>query len=38
MHLAPLALENFIDNMDDWENCVMAAINQSLDQLVLGLR
>ncbi|KAB8270563.1 hypothetical protein BDV30DRAFT_228831 [Aspergillus minisclerotigenes] len=37
MHLAPLALENFIDNMDDWENCVMAAINQSLDQLVLGL-
>ncbi|GAB1193803.1 hypothetical protein APSETT444_003033 [Aspergillus pseudonomiae] len=33
MHLAPLALENFIDNMDDWENCVVAAISQSLNQL-----
>ncbi|KAE8370056.1 hypothetical protein BDV27DRAFT_140731 [Aspergillus caelatus] len=37
MHLAPLALENFIDNMDDWENCVIAAINQSIDQLLQGL-
>ncbi|KAE8325321.1 hypothetical protein BDV39DRAFT_194466 [Aspergillus sergii] len=37
MHLAPLALENFIDNMDNWENCIIAAINQSLDQLVQGL-
>ncbi|KNG83860.1 hypothetical protein ANOM_007635 [Aspergillus nomiae NRRL 13137] len=33
MHLAPLALENFIENMDDWENCVVAAISQSLNQL-----
>ncbi|KAE8311842.1 hypothetical protein BDV41DRAFT_565575 [Aspergillus transmontanensis] len=38
MHLAPLALENFIDNMDNWENCIIAAIRQSLDQLVQGLR
>ncbi|KAE8140646.1 hypothetical protein BDV38DRAFT_240075 [Aspergillus pseudotamarii] len=37
MHLAPLALKNFIDNMDDWENCVIATINQSIDQLLQGL-
>ncbi|KAB8261079.1 hypothetical protein BDV32DRAFT_137730 [Aspergillus pseudonomiae] len=37
MHLAPLALENFIDNMDDWENSVIAAINQSLNQLLQEL-
>ncbi|KAE8380157.1 hypothetical protein BDV26DRAFT_258086 [Aspergillus bertholletiae] len=37
MHLAPLALENFIDNLDDWEGCMIAAINQSLDQLVQSL-
>ncbi|PIG85793.1 hypothetical protein AARAC_011290 [Aspergillus arachidicola] len=37
MHLAPLALENFIDDMGDWENCVIATISQSIDQLLQGL-
>ncbi|KAF5862014.1 hypothetical protein ETB97_012252 [Aspergillus alliaceus] len=37
LHLAPLALGNLIDNMSDWESCVVAAVNQSLDNLIQGL-
>jgi hypothetical protein len=33
-----MALENLVDNMNDWENCMIAAVSQPLDKLVEGFR
>ncbi|KAF7589335.1 hypothetical protein BBP40_004449 [Aspergillus hancockii] len=34
MPLAPMALGNIADNMNDWEYCMIAAISQPLDKLI----
>lgn len=38
VHLAPIALENFIDNMSVREACISDSINQSFYPLIEALR
>lgn len=38
VQLAPIALENFMDNMDDREACIMDSINKLFERLTQKLR
>lgn len=38
LQLAPIALENFMDNMHAREACIMDSINQSFEHLTQRLR
>lgn len=38
VHLAPIALGDFIDNMSAREACITDSINQLLDNLIDALR